>query len=237
MTTRLPSTSDSLPDGEAPGCDTSDILIVHRIFRWGFREMPRLVRDATPGDLARTTVVADAVDLVTLGLHVHHEGEDAMLWDPIEARRPSCALTVGLMREQHRHVAALLGRVGPRVVDWRERADADAAEALAAALDDVGVALGVHLGQEEDEVVPVAAEVLSQREWDAIGEHGRESFPKDGIPIQLGLMIDAVPEADRADWPREHLPAPIRLLWAILLRRRYAAWQRALFPEGMPAIA
>lgn len=236
MTERLPSTSDPLPEGETAGCDTSDILLVHRIFRWGFREMPRLVRAAPPGDRSRTATVADSVDLVLLGLHVHHEAEDLLLFGRVEARRPACAATIDLMRDQHRHVAELLSRAEPLSAAWRDSADGRAAERLAAALDEIGTVLGVHLHDEEDDVIPVAAEEFSQREWDALGEHGRESFPKDGMPIQLGLMLDALPPAERAEWSRGHLPFPIRLLWAILLKRRYTAWQRELFPEGMPAL-
>lgn len=236
MTERLPSTSDPLPEGETAGCDTSDILLVHRIFRWGYRETPRLVRTAPPGDRARAATVADTVDLVLLGLHVHHEAEDELLFGKVEARRPACAATVELMREQHRHVAELLGRAEPLSAAWRSSADAASAERLAGALDEIGTVLGVHLRDEEDDVIPVAAEEFSQREWDALGEHGRERIPKEGMPIQLGLMIDALPPGERADWSREHLPVPVRLLWAILLKRRYAAWQRELFPDGMPSL-
>ncbi|MGR2751610.1 hemerythrin domain-containing protein [Agromyces arachidis] len=236
MTERLPSTSDPLPEGETAGCDTSDILIVHRIFRWSYREMPRLVRAAPPGDRARAGTVADSVDLVLLALHLHHEAEDELLFGKVEARRPACAATIELMREQHRHVAELLGRAEPLSAGWRADPDGTSAERLAAALDDIGTALGVHLRKEEDDVVPVAAEEFSQREWNELGEHGQDRLPKEGLPIQLGLMIDAVPTDDRADWSRSHLPLPIRVLWTILLRRRYTAWKRELFPEGMPSL-
>lgn len=236
MTERLPSTSDPLPEGETAGCDTSDIYLVHRIFRWGFREMPRLVRASPPGDRDRTATVADSVDLVLLGLHFHHEAEDELLFGKVEARRPACAATIELMRDQHRHVAELLGRAEPLSAAWRSSADTASADRLAGALDEIGTTLGVHLGNEEDDVIPVAAEEFSQREWDALGEHGREDFPKEGLPIQLGLMMDAVPPGERARWPRDHLPVPIRVLWAILLKRRYTAWKRELFPEGMPAL-
>ncbi|BDZ56288.1 hemerythrin domain-containing protein [Agromyces marinus] len=236
MTTRLPSTSGALPEGETPGCDVSDIYLVHRIFRWGFREFPTIVRGVDDGDVERAATVSGAVELLTLGLHVHHEGEDALLWDPIEARRPACAVTVELMREQHARIATMLDRVPGLAAEWREGATTDAAANLAAALDEIGHTLGVHLGREESDIVPVAAEVMSQREWDALGEHGREDFPKEEMPIQLGLMIEAVPEAERAAWFKRSFPAPIRLLWALLMRRKYVAWQHAVFPEGMPAL-
>ena len=44
MATKLPS-SGSPPDGQTPGCDTSGLILVHRIFRWLYRELPMLIRE------------------------------------------------------------------------------------------------------------------------------------------------------------------------------------------------
>ncbi|MGX5694659.1 hemerythrin domain-containing protein [Agromyces soli] len=236
MVKQIPSTGTADRVIDDRGCDTGDILIVHRIFRWGYRELPALVRAVPPGDTARAATVADAVEMLDRGLHVHHEGEDELLWDRLERRDPGCALHVGVMRSQHARVAELLDAVEPLLADWRVTAEAGAGDRLAVGLEEVGDALGVHLGREETSIVPVAARLLSQAEWDELGEHGRAALPKDVMPIQLGLMLDAVPAEEREDWLHENLPAPIRLLWALLLKRKYAAWRRALFPAGMPAL-
>lgn len=236
MTRQLPSTGTADRMTDDRGCDTGDILIVHRIFRWGYRELPELVRAVAPGDTERAATVADAVEMLDRGLRVHHEGEDELLWDRLERREPGCSLHVDVMRAQHARVAELLVLVDPLLDAWRSTADAATGESLAAALEDVGTALGAHLGREEDAIVPVAARVLSQAEWDELGEHGRAALPREAMPVQLGLMLDAVPADRRDDWLHENLPAPIRLLWAVLMRRKYAAWQRALFPDGMPAL-
>lgn len=236
MTRRLPSTGADDRIVDETGCDTSDIFLIHRIFRWGYRELPRAVREVPAGDVRRAETVAQAVDRIDQGLHVHHEGEDELLWDRLERREPGCSMHVDVMKAQHAQVAELLALVDPIVAEWRTTADPATAERLAAALDDVGSTLGVHLGREEADMVPVAARVLSQAEWEEIGEHGRRALPKDAMPVQLGLMIDAVPTAERDEWVRSNLPAPIRLLWVLLMRRKYTAWQRELFPEGMPAL-
>ncbi|MFF2390336.1 hemerythrin domain-containing protein [Agromyces sp. NPDC058104] len=236
MTRRLPSTGGDDRVVDETGCDTSDIFIIHRIFRWGYRELPRLVRAVPAGDLERATTVGNAVELVDRGLHVHHEGEDELLWDRLERREPGCAMHVDVMKAQHARVSELLDVADGLLAEWRTTADPATGERLAAALDDVGTTLGVHLGREEADIVPVAARVLSQAEWEELGEHGRGALPKEAMPVQLGLMIDAVPEGEREEWLRANLPAPVRLLWALLMRRKYTAWHRALFPEGMPAL-
>ncbi|MGW9629320.1 hemerythrin domain-containing protein [Agromyces sp. NPDC055520] len=236
MTRRLPSSGGDDRVVDETGCDTGDILLIHRIFRWGYRELPDLVRSVPAGDLDRAAAVGDAVALIDQGLHIHHEGEDLLLWDRLERREPGCAVHVDVMKAQHARVAELLDIADALLADWRTTADPAAGERLAAALDDVGTTLGVHLGREEADIVPIAARVLSQAEWDEIGEHGRASLPKEAMPLQLGLMIDAVPAGERDAWLRGNLPAPIRLLWVLLMRRKYTAWQRSLFPEGMPAL-
>jgi len=236
MTKRLPSTGAENRVVDETGCDTSDILIIHRIFRWGYRELPRLVREVAPGDVVRARTVAQAIDQLDRGLHVHHHGEDELLWDRLERREPGCSMHVDVMKAQHARVAELLELVDPLAASWSSTADPTTGERLAAALDDVGTTLGVHLGREETDIVPVAARVLSQSEWEELGEHGRAALPKEEMPVQLGLMIDAVPAGERDQWLKSNLPAPIRLLWVLLMRRKYTAWQQGLFPEGMPAM-
>lgn len=236
MTRRLPSTGADDRAVDERGCDTSDILLVHRIFRWGYREMPALVRAAPAGDLERAETVGAAVALVDRALHVHHEGEDQFLWDRLERREPGCAMHVDVMKAQHARVAELLDVADGLLAEWRPTADTEVGERLAASLDDIGTTLGVHLGREEADVIPIVARVLTQAEWDEIGEHARGEFPKETVPVQMGLMIDAVPASEREAWLRGNLPMPVRALWVLLMRRKYTAWQRSLFPAGMPAV-
>ena len=99
---------------------------------------------------------------------------------------------------------------------------------LAAGVERIRDTLIAHLGREEEEIVPVAGAVLTQSEWDAMGEHARTgiqqskgSMPKDVMAIQLGLMLATVPADERPEWIKENLPAPIWLLYSLLLKRRY----------------
>ncbi|MFE6966462.1 hemerythrin domain-containing protein [Agromyces sp. NPDC057679] len=237
MTRKLPSTGGDDRVVDESGCDTSDILLVHRIFRWGYREMPALVRAVPAGDLERAETVGAAVELVDKALHVHHEGEDRFIWDRLERREPGCSLHVDVMKAQHARVAELLDVADALLAEWRTAPDLETGERLAAALDSVGETLGVHLGREEADIVPIVSRVFTQAEWDEIGEHARGEFPKETMPVQMGLMIDAVPAGERDEWLHENLPLPVRALWSLVMRRKYTAWQRSLFPDGMPALA
>ena len=54
------------------------------------------------------------------------------------------------------------------------------------------------------------------------------------MAIQLGLMLATVPADERPEWIKENLPAPIRLLYSLLLKRRYERAMDELY-DGQPA--
>jgi len=214
------------------------MLLVHRIFRWLYRELPELVREVRPGDTARSAVVGRYAHLDFFALHMHHETEDLVLWDRLEVRAPACALHVGRMRAQHAEVAVHLARIEPQLEPWVATADPRLRDALAADVEGLRDVLAAHLGQEEGDILPVAADVMSQQEWDFMEEHTRatllahrKELGKDVMALQLGLLVASVPEAEREDWFRANVPAPIRVLYLLLLKRRYDAAMRELYPD------
>ena len=237
MATRLPS-SGELPEGQVPGCDTSGLVLVHRIFRWLYRELPLLVREVRAGDLARAAVVGDYATLDFFALHLHHETEDTVLWDRLVTRDPTCIAHVDRMREQHADVAAQLARIEPQLKPWVQTADPDLRDAFAGDIEVLRDTLLVHLGQEEDDIRPVAGTVLSQQEWDELEEHARaelvahrKELPRDVMSLQLGLLLASVPEDDREEWFRANVPGPIRMLYLLLMKRRYDRAMQELYPD------
>ena len=51
------------------GCDTADMLMIHRLFRWLFGDAPGLVRGVAAGDTARAEVVGAHIEQIVAGLH------------------------------------------------------------------------------------------------------------------------------------------------------------------------
>lgn len=240
MVTKLPSSSEPRPEAEPLGCDTSELIQVHRIFRWLYGELPGLIRGVADSDVARATVVADYASMDFFALHIHHESEDLVLWDRLVERSPGCAPHVAQMKAQHAEVAALLREVEPLVAPWRRRADAATRDRLADGVERLRDTLFRHLRPEEDDILPVAATTLTQSEWDELGEHARTSLqesrkelPRDVMALQLGLMLATIPEAERPAWAKEHLPAPVRLLYSLLLKRKYERAMSELY-QGEP---
>ena len=237
MATKLPS-SGSVPDGQAPGCDTSGLILVHRIFRWLYGELPVLIREVKAGDVDRAEVVGVYAKLYFFALHLHHETEDMLLWDRLTTRAPACVAHVDQMRAQHADVASQLGSIEPLLAPWVATADAELRDALARDIEVLRDTLFTHLGQEEDDILPVAGAVLSQHEWDELEKHTRatltahrKEFPRDVLSLQLGLLLASVPEAQREEWYRTNVPAPVRLLYLLLMKRRYDNAMRELYPD------
>jgi hemerythrin-like domain-containing protein len=234
---KLPS-SGALPEGQPAGCDTSGLILVHRIFRWLYRELPILIREVHPGDLERAELVGVYAKLDFFALHLHHETEDTVLWDRLTERDPGCALHVDQMREQHVTVASRLALIEPQLAPWVATADPELRDALAGDIEALRDILVVHLDQEEDDIMPVAGAVLSQQEWDELEGHTRaqlmrhrKELPKDVLSLQLGLLLASVPEAEREEWFRANVPSPIRLLYALLMKRRYDRAMQEIYPD------
>jgi hypothetical protein len=211
------------------GCDTSDMLTIHALFRRAFTDAPGLVRGVADGDAARLRPVAGHVREVATALHHHHEGEDLLLWDTLEQRAPACALHVGLMRSQHAATAAQLERLDVLLDAWEESGGTAERDTVATLLDEVRDTLLTHLGQEETQILPTAATVMSQREWSLLHEHGMASVPKDRLFLQLGWILEVVPADERAGWLRTNLPVPARVLWRLVGRRQFAAHRARVY--------
>lgn len=205
------STSTDQP-ASAPLCNTSDMVLIHKVFRQGFRDAPGLVRGVADGDRKRTEVVAPHMLKLAASLHSHHHGEDLLLWDTLEQRAPACALHVGQMRAQHAAVGELLDQVEAAIPMWASTAGASERDKVATLMDQISATLEDHLGNEETLILPVAATTFTQAEWDKLGEHGRASIPKSEQFIQLGFIVDALGPEEGQRFIGEFLPGPIRLL-------------------------
>ena len=182
------------------GCDTRDMLIIHRLMRRLFGDAPDLVRAVADGNVQRTQVIADHIAEISAGLHSHHSTEDTKLWDTLESRSPACALHVGQMKAQHQAIGGLLDQLDSRLAGWRASGTAADRDQVAAVLEQVRATLEQHLGQEEQDILPVATATMTQAEWDELGKHGMAAIPRDRMLIQLGMMLESMPPQERAGW-------------------------------------
>lgn len=231
MATPMPAHQDGSEGsaGAAWGCDTSDMLVIHGMFRRLFADLPGLVEGVPPGDSVRAAVVGAHIREVSAGLHNHHHGEDLLLWDRLEARAPACALHVGQMRAQHHAVAVELGELENAIALWQTTISPEDADGVVLTLDTIRSLLFAHLGQEEEQILPVAATALTQGEWDSIGAHSRSGIPRDRLMVQLGFILEGFAPDERDEWLRTNVPGPARMLYRVIGRRQYEKNYRLVY--------
>jgi len=212
----------------APPIDVREMAIVHRTFRNTYNESARLVRAAPVPSPGRVTFLADHIDFGIAMLHVHHEGEDELLYPKLLERVPEQAAMTEQVDHEHLLIKTALDEASAACATWRQRPSAETGEALAAALDHLNEVVRPHLDDEEQKVVPLAAVTLTQQEWAALGKHSVAQIPRNKRGVAFGMILEPLGETDRALMMRV-LPAPVRMLYPVLIERpwkKYAATLR-----------
>ena len=205
---------------QAYGCNTDDMKMIHTVFRREFRLAPPMVRAVEVGDTAKAGRVKAHVIEIAEMLHHHHHGEEVLVFDKLEVRAPACAIHVGIMRQQHQQVQALLDQVEGLATTWAADASVENREALAALQDQISSTLDAHLGQEEEEILPVAQTSMTEQEWQEVGETGMASVPKNRLLVQLGYILEDQTPEERTEF-MTRVPPPARLLYKLIGRRKY----------------
>jgi hemerythrin-like domain-containing protein len=185
-----------MPDTGSPYADTSHMPKVHTMFRREFALLPALVQSVGDKDEERADVVAGHIRLLSLVLHHHHSGEDAVLWPLLLARAPrEVDPVVRLAAGHHQAIDELLARIDVLLGNWASGAASEDGEALARALERLAVTAYEHMGLEEKLVLPVAERHVFASEWDTMVATEAASIPPEVGPVLAGmLMYEAGPE-------------------------------------------
>lgn len=89
------------------------------LFLWAYDEAPGLVRSVGPGDTDGAAYVGEVLGNFDKVLHIHHEGEDLLMYPQLAERAPAGALHVGLILD--RSSADAPGWSPPRRQDFETR--------------------------------------------------------------------------------------------------------------------
>ena len=222
-------TAAPLPPGPILCTGTAAMRRIHRVFLWAYDEAPGLVHSAEPGDTARASYVGEVLGTFDKILHVHHEGEDLLMYPQLAKRAPACALHVEQMLEQHRQVARRLEAIEPLRLRWMETADADVRDEVAERYEELSAVLKVHLRREVTEVMPAVDRVMTAKELAEAAQHGTSSFDKRLMIAYLGMVLATNPPGEREELFKE-IPAPVRLAYRLVGRRMYRKRYATLFP-------
>ncbi|MFI7602080.1 hemerythrin domain-containing protein [Actinoplanes sp. NPDC049681] len=197
------------------------MVLVHRVFRRELQLLPALVRAVPAGDVARAEVVGAHLHSIATALHHHHSGEDQLLWPLLLERAVEHTDLIRRMEAQHDSLHQPLARIAELNPRWRRLAAAADRDELADVLDRASASVDEHLTDEEELLLPLVPEFVTQREWDALGKHGRDGTPK-GKPLLLflGAILEDATPAERQRFLGQ-MPPPVRLIWRLLGDRLY----------------
>jgi hemerythrin-like domain-containing protein len=197
-----------------------EMPIIHRIFRRHFAESRALVLQAPAAGATRVGSVADHLEFLLDGLHMHHTTEDDLIWPKLLDRARLEAPLVERMEEQHQQIDAAVGEVRAAVTAWRSDPAPATSSALADRIAAFLVVLEGHLDEEEQVVVPLIDRHLTEDEWQEVGESGFEKFTPAQRWIATGQMVEvATPEEVAMMFDK--LPPPVKVLWHLIGKRRY----------------
>ncbi|MFI5669524.1 hemerythrin domain-containing protein [Streptomyces sp. NPDC051704] len=206
---------------------THDMVVVHRMFRREFGEAAGRVHGVRHGSRAQVRLVADRLDLLLDTLHDHHEGEDRLLWPKLAERLPAQGGLWKRLRGQHAELSALLARAKDLLGAWAAAGGSTHREELADTFDRLSKAVGDHFDQEEREALPLVPGVVSQAEWDEIGDAASAAVPKSRLFTVLGMILK---DADPGEQIliMGHLPLPPRVLWHAVGERNFRRLEQRL---------
>lgn len=208
--------------------DTHGMVIVHRVFRRELRLLPELIGKVAEGNTERAAVLAEHLTDVVSALHHHHQGEDDLLWPRLLKRATLHADLVHRMEAQHVALSAVLDRIDELAPAWAATAGQGDRDELVTKLGEASVLLDQHLGEEEQEILPLTRQHLTREEWAELGERGAKSIEdKRKRMLFLGMILeDASPDEQRTFLAE--LPPPIRILWKLVGRKLYGGYIRQI---------
>ncbi|SEQ79248.1 hemerythrin domain-containing protein [Microlunatus flavus] len=174
---------------ERPLVDVRDMVVVHTALLRELRLAPAAVLRVGTGDRRGAERVAAHVLFLTDLLHHHHQGEDRLLWPPLRERASADAVAlIDEVEEQHAGLDLELGCVERFRVAWAAEPTPGARDQLAHHLGHLHALLAEHLDLEERALLPLAAALLTQAEWGAVGEAGAAGVAKRHLPLVFGMF-------------------------------------------------
>jgi hemerythrin-like domain-containing protein len=201
-------------------CNTSDMVIVHRMFRRECALLPQLVGAVPVGDVARARSVAGHIREVLDMLHHHHLGEDELLWPRLATRTRLHVDLLARMDSQHHVLAVLLERVATTLPAWRDTPAAHTAAPLTALLTQISHGLNEHFDEEEAKILPIVERVITATEYREVGRRGLVSIPLTRRLIVLGYLLEDTTPRERTDFLAA-VPAPARLAYLLIGVRQH----------------
>jgi hemerythrin-like domain-containing protein len=198
----------------APGrytTETSDMIAVHQALMGALEAAPTLISGA--GDRAdRVDPIGSYFENVLEFLHVHHTGEDELIYPILEERCVDEKATLERIAAQHGLLHEPMDEARTAIAAWRASPSIDGGQAVVSLIATIDETLRPHLGEEETEVLPIASAWISPEEWAQLPGHALQSFSGDKPWLALGLVRERL-TSDQRDRMLSGMPPQLQSLW------------------------
>jgi len=190
---------------------TSDMIAVHQALIGALEGAPSLVGGAGESS-RRVEVISSYYENVLEFLHVHHQGEDELIYPVLEERCLEEKELLEKIDAQHRLLDEPMAAARTAIVDWRANPSAEGAQSVVDLIGTIDETLRPHLGDEETMVLPIASAWISPEEWGQLPSHAMQSFRGDKPWLSLGLVREKLTPEHR-DAMLAGMPPPLQALW------------------------
>ena len=211
---------------------TSDMVLVHKVFRRELRLLPVLVGETGPGDHERATMLAAHYRELATALRHHHLAEEDLLWRRLRDRDSLEPAVENRMQGWHRQHAELIFELDGLLPLWEQSADTDLRAVLTDILTELAGSVAAHLDAVEEFVLPAVDRSFSRAEWLALGLRAASWIPLHRMAWMLGAMLEDATPTERKNLLAK-VPVPARLLYRMLGQEQYTREMRTL--RGVPA--
>ena len=191
--------------------DVSDMYAVHKALIGALDAAPAYVAKADL-DSERVEVIASFYENVIEFLHVHHTGEDELIYPVLEQRCAESRSDLERIDDQHKLLHAPMDAGRSAIAAWRAAPSTETAQAVIDAIASIAEPLRPHLAEEETVVLPIAAKSMSPDEWGALSGHAMMIFRADKPWLPLGLLREQLDQEHR-DGMLAGMPAEMRTEW------------------------
>lgn len=190
---------------------TADMIAVHAALIGALDDAPSLIGSAE-GTIDRVEIIGSFYDNVLEFLHVHHAGEDELIYPILEERCPEEKATLQRVDAQHTLLDEPMERARSALAAWREAPSVESGRTVVSLIGTVGETLWPHLGEEEATVLPIASAWMSPEEWGQLPGHALRSFRTDKPWLSIGLIREHLSPEHR-DLMLARMPLELQTLW------------------------
>jgi hypothetical protein len=192
--------------------ETTDMFAVHQALIGALDAAPTLVAGA--GNRPdRVETIGSYYENILEFLHVHHQGEDELVYPLLEERCPDQMALLQRIDDQHRLLDEPMVAARAAVAAWRADPTPANGQAVIELMATIDETLRPHLGEEEEVVLPIASAWMSPEEWAQLPGHALQTFQADKPWLALGLVYEGL-SPEQQTGMLAGMPPPLQSLWS-----------------------